>query len=207
MRTTATVRSVELRVARSAEVLAGVPAGAGAALTAIERERAAAFHAQADADDFVAAHLLARACVGAVTGARDVVLEQRCPTCGGPHGRPAVAGDPATHVSWSHSHGWVAAVAATVPVGVDLETRGRRHDVGRLAARTGTPAEAAAVAADADPELAYLRMWCRKEALVKVGALTLAGFGLVDVTGSPCRGFALTSSDIPDYVLGLAVQA
>jgi 4'-phosphopantetheinyl transferase len=191
---------VELRVARSAKVLSQLPRD----LTALEQERAAAFHSAADADDFVAAHLLARACVTAVTGASDVVLAQRCPTCGGPHGEPAVTGDPGVHVAWSHSHGWVAAVAARESVGIDLETRGRRHDVRRLAARTGTAVEAAAIGAD---EVAYLRMWTRKESLVKVGVLTLAGFGHADVSGELCRGFALSSCDTTDYVLSVAVQA
>lgn len=181
-----------------------VPADIGA-LTPGERRRAAAFHDPVDAADFVAAHLLARTAISRLTGAADIQLAQRCPTCGSPeHGKPYVTGLPSVTVSWSHTRGQVAAVAAYAPVGVDVETRTRRHDVPRLLRRTATPAEAAAIVAAADPALAYLRMWVAKEALVKVGALLVADFRRADVRGGRYAGFALTVSETPDVVLGVS---
>ena len=70
----------------------------------------------ADRDAYTAAHLLVRACAGALLGvpASSVGLEQQCPRCGGVgHGRPSIAGEPGVFVSLSHTRGYVAAVAAT----------------------------------------------------------------------------------------------
>lgn len=175
------------------------------ALTAAERGRAAAFHDPSDAADFVAAHLLARTAVTRLTGVVDVVLEQRCATCGGQHGKPSVAGHPEVEVSWSHTRGHVAAVADHAPVGIDLETRARGHDVGRLLRRTATGPEAAEIAASDDPQTAYLRMWVAKEALVKVGAITLADFARTDVRAGDYAGFGLSVTDSATTVLGVAV--
>lgn len=193
-------------MAPSADVLARWPDPRGA-LGATERERADAFHEAADAGDFVAAHLLARECVTALTGATPVALEQRCATCGGPHGKPYVRGLPDIHVSWSHSRGHVAAVAARAPVGIDVEARTRTHDIARLARRTATPAEAEQILRDDDPDAAYLRMWVAKESLVKVGAITLAEFGRTDVRSGRYGGLVLTVTEPPGLVVGLAAQA
>ena len=51
----------------------------------------------------------------------DVSIVQRCATCGGPHGRPEVAGHPGVGASLAHSRGVVAAAAGMVPVGIDVE--------------------------------------------------------------------------------------
>lgn len=197
---------VEVRVAPSAEVLARHPDPRDV-LTRSERERAGAFHDAADADDFTAAHLLARECVSALTGVASAVLEQHCTTCGGPHGKPCVRGLPDVHVSWSHSRGHVAAVAAHAPVGIDVEARTRPHDVARLVRRTATSAEAEQILRDPDPDAAYLRMWVAKEALVKVGAVTLAEFGRTDVRAGRYGGFGLTVTEQQGLVVGLAAQA
>lgn len=181
-------------------------AGEIADLSRAERTRAAAFHDPADATDFVAAHLLARTVVTLLTGAVDIVLEQRCTTCGGEHGKPSVKGLPDISVSWSHSRGQVAAVADHVPVGVDVETRERHRDVERLLRRTATDAESAVIRASDDPGLAYLRMWVAKEALVKVGAITLADFGRTDVRAGRYAGFTLSVEVTPVVVVGLARQ-
>lgn len=192
---------MELLVAATGEVPGDV-----SALTAAERGRAAAFHDPADAADFVAAHLLARTAVARLTGAASVELEQRCETCGGEHGKPSVAGHPEVEVSWSHTRGHVAAVADHAAVGIDLETRARRHAVARLLRRTATAPEAAEITTSDHPEAAYLRMWVAKEALVKVGALTLADFGRTDVRAGRYAGFALSVTVTPEVVVGLARQ-
>lgn len=194
-----------MEVAAAAHVLARWP-DPWAAVTAVERDRAQAFHGADDARDFLAAHLLARECVSALTGESSVVLEQRCAECGGPHGKPYVPAAPGVRVSWSHSHGYVGAVAARVPVGIDVEARSRPHDVERLVRRTATAEEATQILADDDAQGAYLRMWVVKEALVKVGAITIASFGRTDVRSGSYGGFALTVSEPEGLVVGLAAQ-
>ncbi len=207
-------------VEESAAVLARWP-DPREALTAAERGRAAALRTREGVEDFVAAHLLAREAVArllaglpktdllaaptndALAGlpAR-VVLEQRCEECGGPHGRPYVVGRPEVSVSWSHSHGHVAAAASYRPVGIDLEsTSARRELTTRLLARTATPAEAAEIGTDRE---AFLRMWVIKEALVKVGVISLDAFATTDVRAGSWGGFRLAARAHGDLVVGTA---
>jgi len=157
----------------------------------------------AQADDFVAAHLLARICVAELVGgsAADVVITQTCATCGGPHGQPSVTGLPA-YVSWSHAGGHILAAAADRPVGVDLEPV-RLLDIDRRL--VATAAELAVVDAADDPGIALLRLWVAKEALAKLAALTLDEFAAVSV-GS-LTDFAVRSLDYPGFVAALAVAA
>jgi 4'-phosphopantetheinyl transferase len=160
-----------------------------AALTAAERERADALRRPGARDDFVAAHLLVRHCAARILGVAPaaVTIVQRCQRCGGPHGQPTVVGAPQVGVSLSHTRGHVAAAAAVGPVGVDvepvvtdrvLETIARRVlAAGEQAALTGLAAPAAATA--------LTRQWVRKEALIKIGALTLDGLARLDLSGLP----------------------
>jgi 4'-phosphopantetheinyl transferase len=180
-----------------------------ATLTTVERARAGEFRSPADADDFVAAHLLVRECAAKLldTGAEQIVIEQRCERCGGPHGRPVVAGEPIIRPAWSHSRGHVAAAAADRRVGVDIELRTASDVDDGLLARSATEDEARRVRADPDPVGAFLRLWVVKEALVKAGAITLDDFGS---TALGCvADFALTTldrSDQPDLAIGLVVE-
>lgn len=86
--------------ATTADVLAAVPE-AERLLTDAEGARAAAFRFERDRDDFVAAHALARGCAASVLRAPlgELTWRQRCPECGGPHGRPIVAEAPWLGVS------------------------------------------------------------------------------------------------------------
>jgi phosphopantetheinyl transferase len=153
-------------------------------LTDAERLRVETLLFAADRDDFVAAHLLARLCAADLLGvmAIDVTIVQRCPVCGGPHGRPSIPQAPALDVSWSHADGYVAAMCGPGRLGVDLELAGgpprpssMRHAL--------APAEAAWVRAAADPDAAFTRLWVRKEALIKTGLVTLTDLSDVDLIG------------------------
>lgn len=182
-----------VRVEPSEAVLARHPHPAPV-LAAYERARAAGFARGADADDYIAAHLLAREVVGELIGAvaGTVALEQVCGCCGGNgHGRPAVRGS-GVAVSWSHTRGVVAAAAARArAVGVDVERpRGQAPDAAVLEAAV-TPGEAREVLAASDPEAAFLVLWTRKEALVKAGALTLDDVAQRTAIAAP--GNSLTS--------------
>jgi len=160
-----------------------------AALTAAERDRAAALRSPAGQRDFVAAHLLVRACAGRVLGipAEAVRISQRCDRCGGPHGRPSVVGAPEIGVSLSHTRGYVAAAAGADAVGVDVEPVVGDGVVASIADRVLAAAERTALAGLAARAAATLltRQWVRKESLVKIGALTLDDMAGIDLSGLP----------------------
>ncbi len=178
-----------VRLEASADVLRRWPRGR-AALTGPERDRADAFGEPADRRDFLAAHLLARECVSALTGvpAAQVGLRQECTICGGPHGRPSVTvAGPDVAVSWSRTRGSVVAAAARVPIGVDVErwvgSPLGEHPGAGLLSRTMTAAESGLVDAARRPTETYLRLWVAKESLVKVGVVALDDFAGVHVAG------------------------
>lgn len=152
-----------------------VALSAGAGLGERERERAESMNAAATRGLFVAAHLLARVCVAAYAGvdARRVGLVQRCGGCGGPHGLPSVTGAAGVALSLSHTDGAVAVAAGAGAVGVDVERRDRAGPSAALLRSVLTAGERVAVESSAEPALSFLRLWVVKEALVKVGAVTL----------------------------------
>ena len=201
-----------LRVRRTTAVLAGA-SRALRSLTSVERRRAAALRAPADRADYLAAHVLGRSVVADLlaVSVEDVVVDQMCTGCGAVgHGPPSVAvfGHGPVHVSWSHTRGRVAAVAARQPVGVDLERPSRLPDHRALSDVVLSPAERAQVASAPDGAVAFARWWTQKEALVKVGAFTLDQFGTVDLATTAGRwgGWSLMVNHNPqvDVVLALA---
>jgi len=142
-------------------------------LTGAELARLTGFRFGADRESFLAAHLLARVVTGHVLGIRprDVIIVQHCPRCGGPHGPAQVLGAPDIGVSWSHVRGQVAAIAGHGPVGIDVEAFSADRTMPVQGALTA--AEEQSMNASLTPALAFLQLWVRKEALVKVGHITL----------------------------------
>lgn len=151
-------------------------------LSAVERDRAAAFRYDAHRDDFVAAHVLVRMCAAELVGGRpeDLTVIQRCSSCGGPHGKPVVMGHDEVHVSWSHAAGAVAAVAAHALCGIDLEPRADDVDAA-LVDLALTEREKRLVESSRRPGTALLRLWLRKEAIVKTGETSLDAVFSLDV--------------------------
>lgn len=145
-------------------------------LSVDEEARAARMVRAEDAVDFRAAHLLARRALALATGTEDgeLVPAQSCAGCGGPHGRPHVAGHPDVHLAWAHTRGAVAVVVAGVPCGVDVERTDGRPVPPRVVDRTLTADEAALVRSSSRPQLAFLEAWGVKESLVKAGQGDLA---------------------------------
>jgi 4'-phosphopantetheinyl transferase len=162
--------------------------GTSGTLTGPELRRMEGLRRAQDRDDFLAAHLLVRACAARLLGvaAGEVSIVQRCTTCGGPHGRPEVTGQPAVQASLAHSRGVVAAAAARVPVGVDVEALRPDREVtaGELSAAL-TGAEIDAITGAADPDRALLLTWARKEACLKAGLVDLEALNGYDLSALP----------------------
>ncbi|MGW4804373.1 4'-phosphopantetheinyl transferase family protein [Kitasatospora sp. NPDC004272] len=174
-------------LATTAEVLAR-PDADERWLTGFERERLQRFRRDGDRDDYLAAHLLVRYCAAAHLGTEPAAIAfgQQCPGCGSTvHGRPYLTDRPGTHLSLSHTHGVIAAAAGPVPVGVDVEYLGRRDSAPATLQHVLAPAEAALVQGHPDPAAAFLRLWVRKEALIKLGRATLDTLGELDLSHLP----------------------
>lgn len=113
------------------------------------------------------------------TGSEAVVIERRCPRCGGGHGRPivAVAADGAArpHVSLSRA-GVTVAVAVTFagPVGIDIESI-RAVSRAPLDPVAFGPVERAALLSATGPGADQARawLWTSKEAVLKAAGLGL----------------------------------
>lgn len=182
-----------------------------------ELSSAAAFRADTDRDCYRAAHVGLRLLLGAHLGSApgDVTLvREDCPSCGGPHGRPAVEGG-AVHFSLSHSGGFALLAIAGTPVGADVETvpsAGAVADVAAVMHRV----EITELEALQPPErpAAFARAWVRKEAYLKglgiglgrapsedyVGtggapAARLAGWSIADVAVGEDRAAAVAVAD------------
>ncbi|MBR7835539.1 4'-phosphopantetheinyl transferase superfamily protein [Actinospica durhamensis] len=147
-----------------------------ALLDAEEQRRAAAFLRPDHRRRFIVAHAAARSIVGARLGVPAEQIRWRI----GPHGKPSVAGphpgpDSAPRagieVNLSHSGSLCAvAVSATRPVGVDVQRLCPGMDVAAMARRYFAAPEVAFVLADTSPEVRssrFIRLWARKEAMVK----------------------------------------
>jgi 4'-phosphopantetheinyl transferase len=119
------------------------------------------------------------------------------------------------HVTLSHSRGWVAAAAATGPVGVDVESIGDSQlDDGVLHYATTEPERRLILQATAQ-QAAFLTIWVLKESLVKVGAITLDRLPEADLADcfspdgrltahSQWRGYRLRAWTEGDAIFGSA---
>lgn len=110
-----------------------------------------------------------------------------CPSFSiGPHGKPALTEYPHIHFNLSHCRTAVICAVSDHPVGVDIEALGRRISPS-LVRYTMNPEEQQLIASS--PDTAFLRLWTRKEALVK-----LRGTGLQD--GIPALLLPHNTADI-----------
>jgi 4'-phosphopantetheinyl transferase len=138
-----------------------------------------------------AAHLLVRWCAARVTGRPLAVfqVEHRCGDCGsGDHGKPSLAGFPDLHVSLAHRPDAVVAAAGWSPVAVDVEAPAAVGGVpSALLPDVLTSAEVAEVRSATDPSTAFLRLWVRKECLVKLNVTSLDAMRDVDLAGAVSR--------------------
>ncbi|MCX5198274.1 4'-phosphopantetheinyl transferase superfamily protein [Streptomyces sp. NBC_00249] len=173
--------------------------GAEALLDTGERERAARLLRDSHRRSYLASHLGLRLLLGGYLGLapQEVVLvRETCPCCGGPHGRPAVAGG-ALHFSLSHSDDVAYFAFAGVPVGVDVEAVPGAEAVEDVLS-TLHPAETAELTAlaGADRAAGMARVWSRKEACLKA-----TGTGLAQGLVEPYVGSADAPAPVPGWSL------
>lgn len=107
-----------------------------------------------------------------------IALDRTCPDCGAPHGRPLY---PGLHLSVSHSGDLVGVAVAEVPVGLDVEERGR--PMGELDGHVRSAGE---------PPGDLHVYWTRKEALLKA-----TGDGL----RVPMTDLTVSAADAPAALL------
>ena len=81
------------------------------------------------------------------------------------NGKPFLQNYPDLHFNMSHCKRAVAVALHDAPVGIDVECRRRVSQA--LMERVCSVVERETVCSAADPELAFIRLWTRKEALLK----------------------------------------
>ena len=119
-------------------------------------------------------------------------------------GAPYLPDHPDLCVSISHCRTAVAvAVSPECRVGIDVECRRRIGD--GLMERVCSDGEQAAVRSEEDPVMAFLQLWTRKEAVLKMRGTGIQGFGsMVDaLAASDCHVIDLDTG-LPDTVASLA---
>jgi len=171
-----------------------------AGLDVRETARAAAFVFPADRHRYQVAHVMLRRVLAGHLGtdpSRLTFGRQRCPTCGGPSGKPVLAvpvwgddppGTPGLSFSLAHSGEAVAIAVARGPVGIDVE----REATGCVCSLASAMHEADAAMVEVLPEperhLAVIRWWVRAEAVLKCAGTGIAhGMDAFPVLGAPVR--------------------
>ncbi|MCX5410061.1 4'-phosphopantetheinyl transferase superfamily protein (plasmid) [Streptomyces sp. NBC_00335] len=137
-----------------------------------EHKRAAAFIRPNDRLTYLSAHIALRRLLSAYTGVAPGLVKfgrDACPCCDRPHGRPVLLDSPVPlHFSLSHSHGVVLIGIATSTVGIDVQ-RVPSLETTDLCSPDLHPMEQKELAllAPTDRQLAFGRLWTRKEAYFK----------------------------------------
>ncbi|MGD0097319.1 MAG: 4'-phosphopantetheinyl transferase superfamily protein [Terracidiphilus sp.] len=155
-------------------------------LSADERGRAGRFHSARDASRFRVCRTMLRLGLARyleTTPGKIAFATNR-------HGKPYIAECPALHFNVSHSGGLGAiAFSNAGEVGIDVEATDRDIEALEIATANFTKREAAMVAAaETAQEQAriFLRLWTRKEAILKAaGSGLLGGLEGVDVSHGP----------------------
>ncbi|MEU3350788.1 4'-phosphopantetheinyl transferase superfamily protein [Streptomyces sp. NPDC037389] len=182
-----------------------------------ERARAAGFLRPLHRERFIASHVGLRRLLGAYLGLppeRVALTREPCPGCGGPHGRPAVAGAsaPPLHFNLSHAGELALFAFAGTPVGADVEEEQSAAVVADVS-RMLHPSETAELDALPEPErpAAFARCWTRKEAYLKGTGTGLAESPAVSYVGtgaSPAAPAGWTLTDVeadPGHAAAIAV--
>ncbi|MFF1926001.1 4'-phosphopantetheinyl transferase family protein [Streptomyces sp. NPDC058221] len=142
-----------------------------------ELGRAGSLVVEADRLCYLASHVALRMLLGARLGVAPAAVPLRrepCPSCGGPHGRPATDGG--VHFSLSHTRGIALLAFAGTPVGADVEATPQARTVAEIGDQLH-PAERRELAELPEDQrpAAFVRAWTRKEAYLKGTGFGLAG--------------------------------
>lgn len=107
----------------------------------------------------------------------------------GPHGKPSLPHLPHIHFSLSHCAGAVGCLLAKSPCGLDIEClRPLRPALVRY---TMSEVEAEAVLRDPRPDVAFMRLWTQKEAVLKLRGTGVQGGLKEALTPASLRGITL----------------
>ena len=119
-------------------------------------------------------------------------------------GAPFLPLSPELTLSISHCRKAVAvAVSAEGPVGIDVESRRKVSEL--LMERVCAPEELAEIRVAADPTMAFLQLWTRKEAVLQMRRTGIQGFGsMVRALEDKDVIIKDLSCDLPDVVASLA---
>ncbi|MDG4785106.1 4'-phosphopantetheinyl transferase superfamily protein [Micromonospora sp. WMMD1102] len=175
---------------------------AAALLTADETARAGQFAVPGARDLFVASRAVQRTLGSALLGVapQQVPIGRTCLHCGHrDHGKPRFLARQAPEYSVSHSGALVlVGYARTGRIGLDIEADDRRTDLAGLIPRIASPAERRRLGRVPPPDLrrACLRLWTRKEAVVK---LTGHGLALPFTRFSVDEAVASADEPVPDW--------
>ena len=163
-----------------------------------ERTSAARMHFEQDSRRLLIRRAILRSLLGELTGRRPGEIQFEHTS----HGRPSVKGLPGFHFNTSRTGHWfiVATTHAVIP-GVDIEFDRPIPDLESLVRRVCSPREQQALAGvDAISASWFLRIWTRKEAVLKAVGL---GLGLdptrvtLSVDRSSLAGWSSVSLDEP----------
>jgi len=127
-----------------------------------------------------------RLCVAAYLLLKEALREQEGITENpvfeyGEHGKPFIVGHPELHFNLSHCKEAAVCVLSRRPVGIDVESIGRyRESVARYAMNEE---ELLQIQQAERPEVAFTRLWTKKESLLK-----LTGLGINDQMKSVLEG-------------------
>ena len=97
----------------------------------------------------------------------------------GEHGKPTIQGHPDIHFNLSHCREAVICVVSQRPVGVDIESI--RHYKEDLVRYTMNDAEIAQITHSPHPSQAFIQLWTKKEALLKLTGEGIQGQNLKDI--------------------------
>ena len=142
-----------------------------AAVPEAEQRRAGRYRQRVDRLRSLTGAWLLRSAIAAQTGERpsDVLLDRTCADCGQQHGRPRLPSGVGIEISVSHAGERVAvALTRLGEVGVDVEYSPlSTHFDHELAENTLSPGELVVLEGSDHPGADFLRLWVRKEALLK----------------------------------------
>jgi 4'-phosphopantetheinyl transferase len=160
-----------------------------AGLDARESARAAAFVFPADRHRYQAAHVMLRRVLAGHLGTGPGELRftrRRCPTCGGPSGKPVLGGEPGLSFSLAHSGEAVAIAVARVPIGIDVEREASGCVCSLVPAMHAGDAALAAGLPEPERHAAVIRWWVRAEAVLKCAGTGIAhGMDTFPVLSAP----------------------